>query len=48
MDQNSQDAPKQLPLIDDLTVSEDHAADVNGGRSLEQSKERLINYTGLE
>ncbi len=48
MNQDNQQAPKQHPLIDDLTVSEDHAADVNGGRAVEPSKDRLINYSGLE
>ena len=48
MDQNNQPMSKQHPLIDDLTVSEDHAADVSGGRVVEPSNDRLINYTGLE
>ena len=48
MNQNNQQAPKQHPLIDDLTVSEDQAEDVNGGRAVEPSRDRLLNYTGLE
>ena len=47
MDQNNQQMTKEHPLIDDLTVSEDQAADVNGGRTV-ASREGQINYTGLE
>jgi len=38
----------QSAAFDDLIVSEDHAAEVTGGRAVELSKDRLINYTGLE
>lgn len=48
MNQNDQQATNQDALIEDLTVSADHAGDVNGGRAVEPSKDRLLNYTGLE
>ncbi|HKA22119.1 MAG TPA: hypothetical protein VKN18_27830 [Blastocatellia bacterium] len=48
MNQDNQHATKQDPLIDDLTLSEDQAAELNGGRTVEPSRESLITYTGLE
>ena len=47
MNQNKQQPTKQDSLIDDLTVREDQAAAVNGGRTV-ASREGVINYTGLE